>query len=126
MPDFQELSGHLADCAQGKLSLGDFEDWFVRNSWNVHQSQDDNLIQAVFAIEELLSAEADARIDKTTLLRRFQELAQRLDTYRLSVKTGSLSKSQQITVEWGASDGGQSQVTSTSVSVPERLELLHA
>ena len=121
-----ELSERLADCSRGSLSLGDFEDWFVRNSWNVHQSQDDNLIQAAFAIEELLSAEADARIDNATLLRWFQQLAQRLDSDRLFVKTGSISKSQPITVEWGPSDGGQPQVTSMSVSVPETLELLHA
>jgi len=126
MLEFRELSQRLADCSRGSLSLGDFEDWFVRNSWNVHQSQDENLIHAVFAIEELLSAESDARIDNVTLLRRFQQLAQLRDTDRLFVKTGSFSKSQQITVEWGASDGGQSQVTSMSVSVPETLELLHA
>jgi hypothetical protein len=117
MLECHELSERLADCSRGSLSLGDFEDWFVRNSWNVHQLQDENLIHAVFAIEELLSAEADARIDNATLLRRFQQLAQLLDADRLCLKTGSISKSQQITVEW---------VTSMSVSVPETLELLHA
>jgi hypothetical protein len=122
----QELSGRLADCSQGKLSLGDFEDWFVRNSWNVHQSEDDNLIHAAFAIEELLSAEANARIDTATLLRRFRQLALLLVSELLFVKTESISRPQQITVEWGASYEDQSQVISTSVSVPETLELSRA
>ena len=126
MLDFHELAGHLADCSQGKLSLGDFEDWFVRNSWNVHQSQDDNLIQAAFAIEELLSAESDARIDSATLLRRFYQLTLLLDADLVSVKTGSISKPQKITVEWGTSYEDQPQVISMSVSVPETLELLSA
>jgi hypothetical protein len=126
MLELQELSGHLADCSQGKLSLGDFEDWFARNSWNVHQSEDDSLIDAAFAIEELLSAEADARIDRATLLRRLCQLALLLEAGLLFVKTGSISMPQQITVEWGASYGDQSQVISMSVSVPETLELLHA
>jgi hypothetical protein len=125
MLEFQELSGHLADCSQGKLSLGDFEDWFVQNSWNVHQSKDDSLIHAVFAIEELLSAEVDARIDNATLLHRFYQLSLLLEGL-LFVKTGSISKPQKITVEWGTSYGDQTQVISMSVSVPETLELLHA
>lgn len=124
--EIQELAERLGDCSRGSLSLGDFEDWFVRNSWNVHQSRDENLIHPIFAIEELLSAEADARIDKTTLLRRFQQLAQLLDSDRLVVRTGSISKSQHVTVDWSASDGDQSRVISMSVSVPETLELLSA
>ena len=91
MLEFRELSRQLADCSQGRLSLGDFEDWFVRNSWNAHQSRDDNLVDAVFEIEELLSAEADARIDNARLLRRFEELASRIDGGCLPLKTGSIS-----------------------------------
>jgi hypothetical protein len=126
MLESQELSERLADCSRGSLSLGDFEDWFVRNSWNVHQSQDDNLIQAAFAIEELLSAEADARIDSATLLCRFYQLTLLLDADLVFAKTGSISKPQKITVEWGASYADQPQVISMSVSVPETLELLSA
>ena len=126
MLEFRELSRQLADCSQGRLSLGDFEDWFVRNSWNAHQSQDDNLVDAVFEIEELLSAEADARIDNARLLRRFEELASRIDGGCLPLKTGSISSPQQITIQWEPSYEVPPQVTSTSVSAPEMLELLHA
>jgi len=118
-----ELSERLADCSQGELPLGSFEDWFVRNSWNVHQSQDEHLIDVAFEIEELLSAESDARIDSAVLLRRFEELSFLLRASTLSVKIGNIGKSQQITIQWGPSYEVHPQVISMSVSIPERLAL---
>ena len=75
MIDFQQLSKRLAECSGQEISLGEFEDWFVSNSWNVHQTRNRKLVDAVFHIEELLSAELDNRIDCATLLRVFGELS---------------------------------------------------
>ena len=75
MIDFQQLSKRLAECSGQEMSLGEFEDWFVSNSWNVHQTRNRKLVDAVFHIEELLSAELDNRIDRATLLRLFGELS---------------------------------------------------
>jgi hypothetical protein len=75
MIDFQQLSKRLAQCSEQEISFGEFEDWFVSNSWNVHQTRNQKLVDAVFHIEELLSAELDNRIDRATLLRLFGELS---------------------------------------------------
>ena len=75
MIDFQQLSKRLAECSEQEISFGDFEDWFVSNSWNVHQTRNQKLVDAVFHIEELLSAELDNRIDHATLLRLFGGLS---------------------------------------------------
>lgn len=75
MIEFQELSNRLADCAAERISLGQFEDWFVLNSWNIHQANDQELVDAVFRIEALLSGHLDNRIDSATLLRAFGNLA---------------------------------------------------
>ena len=75
MIDFQQLSKRLAQCSEQEISFGEFEDWFVSNSWNVHQTRNRKLVDAVFHIEELLSAELDNRLDHATLLRLFGGLS---------------------------------------------------
>ena len=55
MVELNEIREKLANCLSHKLSLSDFEDWFVQNSWNVHQSNKVDLRDLVHAIELRLS-----------------------------------------------------------------------
>jgi hypothetical protein len=41
----------LASYLVGELSLEDFEDWFVPESWNVAQTNDQNATNLVYEIE---------------------------------------------------------------------------
>jgi hypothetical protein len=75
MIELKELSNRLAECSAGEISIGDFEDWFVLNSWNIHQANNPELLDAVFRIEALLSEQLDNRIDDAALLRAFADLA---------------------------------------------------
>ncbi|MEK9136781.1 MAG: hypothetical protein AAB393_06620 [Bacteroidota bacterium] len=50
MANVNEIREKLAKYLAEDLSLPDFEDWFVQNSWNVHQGNDleaRNLVQAI-------------------------------------------------------------------------------
>jgi hypothetical protein len=72
MLNFQELANELIACADGQISVEDFEEWFDQNSWNVHQQQEQNLIDMVFRVEALFSAYAGGRLDRQGLLREFR------------------------------------------------------
>jgi hypothetical protein len=80
MLESKELAERLKRCADGQVSIGDFEEWFGLTSWNVHQQQDNNLTEAVFRIEELFSLLNDGRIETPELLRQFGDIAASIRT----------------------------------------------
>jgi hypothetical protein len=73
--DSRELVNELKRCAEGRLPIGDFEEWFAINSWNVHKQQDTRLTEAVFRIEELFSLLNDGHLQASDLLQRLGEVA---------------------------------------------------
>jgi hypothetical protein len=54
-----KLRKKLASYLLGKISLEDFEDWFVSASWNVSQSKNHVAINLVYEIELWLSEYSD-------------------------------------------------------------------
>jgi hypothetical protein len=80
MIDFQQLADRLHVCAMGELSIDEFEDWFEEASWNVHQSNDEKLIGAVFGIESLFSALSGGRICEQELLAEFATRAKKMES----------------------------------------------
>jgi hypothetical protein len=74
MLNFQELANRLAACANGQIPVEDFEDWFDENSWNVHQQQNQGLVDAVFQVEALFSAHQSGLLNQQSLLQKFREL----------------------------------------------------
>lgn len=74
----EEIRVRLADYVLGEISLEDFEDWFVANSWNAHQSGDPDLQRLVFEIEAKLSEYSGDQIDEQVLRRGLALLAKQI------------------------------------------------
>ena len=72
MANAPEIREQLADLLSQRISLDDFEDWFVPYSWNIHKSGDEETQRLAYAIEHQLSQyeeDCDAlRIELTRLL----------------------------------------------------------
>jgi hypothetical protein len=62
-----EIREQILRLLEGQLSLDDFEDWLVANSWNVHQSGDAELTDLVFEIELHLSELSNGHLDEAEL-----------------------------------------------------------
>ena len=107
MLDAQKLAERLRECASGKLSLAEFEDWFVLRSWDIHRQQDQSLIDWVFEIEALFSAHHDQQLSTGDLSQQFGELA----------KTIHRSLSTSHWVEWSESNGIHLQIETASDTV---------
>lgn len=75
MMDAGQLAHNLRECAEGRLSVRAFESWFDANSWNVHQSGDAQLVEAVFEFEELHSSYAAERLPERELRAALARLA---------------------------------------------------
>ena len=67
-----QLADQIEKYRRGSLSLLAFEDWFSDQSWNIHQSNRQHDIDAVFVIEDILSRRHSDGLDEETLK---QELA---------------------------------------------------
>jgi hypothetical protein len=81
-----DLAEQLKRCADGQLSIEDFEGWFAENSWNVHQQQSKELTDAVFRVEHLFSSLNDGRVKLPALLREFANLATAIGTLPLETR----------------------------------------
>jgi len=55
MVSSSQIREQLAKFLDGRLDLDGFEDWFVQNTWNIHQSGSRSAEALTFAIEESLS-----------------------------------------------------------------------
>lgn len=75
MFDFPELERRLLECANGKVPLHDFQDWFDESSWNVHRQGNQDLTDTVFQIEAIFSAQIDGRLDVSGILGEFRKIA---------------------------------------------------
>jgi hypothetical protein len=71
----KDLADQLKLCADGQVSVEDFEEWFALNSWNVHRQQNKDLTDAVFRVEYLFSSLNDGRLEARDVRREFAELA---------------------------------------------------
>jgi len=71
----EEFENQLRRCADGQLSIEDFEEWFALSSWNVHQQRDKHLTDTVFRVEHLFSSLSDGRLKLPDALREFAEAA---------------------------------------------------
>ena len=57
----------LASYLSGKISLEEFEDWFVSASWNVDKSENQVAINMVYEIELWISEYSDGFLDEDEL-----------------------------------------------------------
>lgn len=55
MANASDIREHLAQLLSEQISLGDFEDWFIPYSWNIHKHGDEASQHLAYAIEHVLS-----------------------------------------------------------------------
>ena len=55
MFSLSQLSEQIAAVCDGRRQFGDFEDWFRAESRNAHLSNNRDLLDAVFSVEDVLS-----------------------------------------------------------------------
>ena len=90
-----EIREHLAGYILRDVSLDDFEDWFVSNSWNVRQTSPLDVQKLVFDIESRLSEHSGGHINESSLHRALAELIQSVEVtigdpqVVLHIRTGS-------------------------------------
>lgn len=71
-----EIRNRLADALfYGRME--EFEDWFVRESWNVHQFGDLELQKLVYALELRLAEYSTGHLDESALHRELIPLLER-------------------------------------------------
>jgi hypothetical protein len=73
MVSSSQIRAYLAMLLDDSIDLQTFEDWFVRNTWNIHLSGSVAAESVTFAIEESLSEYSSRHIDEQRLR---QELSQ--------------------------------------------------
>lgn len=59
-----ELRDRIVRVALRRLSLDDFEDWFVSHSWNAHQSADQSLLNLIGLVEIYLAEYSSGHRDE--------------------------------------------------------------
>ena len=87
MVEVNEVRQKLADYLSlaKKLPLADFEDWFVRNSWDVHKANNPELRELVHSIELRLSEFSSGHLSEQALRK---ELTPFVTSIRTSVIFG--------------------------------------
>lgn len=59
-PTETQIRQKIDKLADGKLSLDDFQQWFVPISWNIERSKDPSLIALVYEIDGILAESSSA------------------------------------------------------------------
>jgi hypothetical protein len=54
MVSSSQIRERLAMFQDNRINLESFEDWFVRNTWNIHQTGSESAASLTFAVEESL------------------------------------------------------------------------
>ena len=76
-----QFSQRLQQCANGELAVGSLEEWFDANSWDVHQSGNEPLADAVFEFEELYAAYAAGRLAEKSFLAALARLSSTVHSF---------------------------------------------
>jgi hypothetical protein len=80
MPNAAEIHSHLADWLQGKISLSQFEDWFVPATWDIHKANDPEAESLVDEIELRLSEYSGRYLALERLREELRDLANSIDS----------------------------------------------
>lgn len=76
MVSSSQIRNELAFVVAGILPLDDFEDWFVQNTWNVHNTGSKAAEVLTFAIEEALSEYTSGHISESKLRQELESVLQ--------------------------------------------------
>lgn len=76
MVSASQIRQKLAAFLEGCIDLDSFEDWFVQNTWNIHQSGSIEAESLTFAVEESLSEYSSMHLDERGLRNELYRLLQ--------------------------------------------------
>lgn len=80
-----EIRKRLIQLLLGKISLDVFEDWLVRESWNMHQAADKGTLDLVSALELRLAEHSSGHLTEEGLR---QELRSFVQNYSATINIG--------------------------------------
>jgi hypothetical protein len=75
MPGAVQIRSRLADWINGRVSLSEFEDWFVPETWNIHKANDPEAEALADEIELSLSEYSGGYLSLGQLKENLKELA---------------------------------------------------
>jgi len=67
MVSSSQIRAYISLLLDGNVSLDDFEDWFVQNTWNIHLGGSADAEELTFAVEESLAEFSSRHIDDQKL-----------------------------------------------------------
>lgn len=76
-----EIRQHLADWLEGRISLEEFEDWFVPATWDIHRSKDAEAEELTDEIELNLSEYTSGHLSPCQLRESLGPLARRASVH---------------------------------------------
>jgi hypothetical protein len=114
-----EIRDRLANYLAKNVSVEDFEDWIAQNTWNIHQSGDEQAEKLAYSIESRLAEYSGSHIDENTLRR---ELSPMVTAYTPQVSESWASSS---VMSFG-SDNLRPQVDEIQVAVALPADTLSA
>jgi hypothetical protein len=121
MINLEALANQLLSCAYGVVSIGQFDGWFEEASWNVHQSGNGPLIDAIFEIEGILSDSNSQNMDEASTRKAFLELASSIRPLEQGATELVLSKPIQNSFEFGPTGKQQWRRVASGFSRPLRF-----
>jgi hypothetical protein len=75
MPDALQIRLRLSEWIDGRISLSEFEDWFVPETWSIHMANDPEAEDLTDEIELTLSEYSGGHLSIALLKDRLKELA---------------------------------------------------
>lgn len=70
----RQLRDRVSEYVKGVVSLADFEDWFARESWNIHKSDDLAAQRLAYSVELRLSEHSSGHLPEQELREELNQL----------------------------------------------------
>jgi len=116
-----ELRNELIRFLSDELSLDNFEDWFVQNSWNIHKSPDLVGQRLAYAVELRLAEHDSGHLPERDLRRELGELVKSYSV-NLSQVPASVSYDSAVNFSrylWPVPSSGKPLVVAYELQVPD-------
>jgi hypothetical protein len=70
-----EIRRYVARFLADKIDADHFEDWIVRNTWNIHGQGDESFQKLAYAADSVLAGYSSGQIDESALRRKLMAFA---------------------------------------------------
>lgn len=80
----REIRAQLAKTVMRQLSVDDFADWVLSNTWNVHKESTRETAELVASLELLFAERDDDAYTSDEVMKRLERLLNTITVYRLA------------------------------------------